>query len=137
MGWLSGTDSVHPSAAISTGEPQLRASFGCQIGLNHWTHLVQKAPKANRQELVHGLPSGNHLCSSPGSISGLPPRGGCLSVLPQPSSDSTAAGTTGGLCLPRAPYPLPDGPSVQLSPPPCVLVMGDLSPQGEGRPCQR
>lgn len=48
MGWLSGTDSVHPSAATSTGEPQLRASFGCQTGLNHWTQLVQKAPKAQQ-----------------------------------------------------------------------------------------
>lgn len=100
MGWLSGTDSVHRSAATSTGEPQLWASFGCQTGLNHRTHLVQKAPKANRQKLVRGLPSGSHLCSSPGSISGLPPGGGCFSVLPQPSSDSTAAGTTGGALSP-------------------------------------
>lgn len=102
MGWLSGTDSVHPSAATSTGEPQLWASFGCQTSLKHWTHLVQKSPKAKRQELVRGLPSGSsHLCPSPGSFSGLPPGGGCLSVLPQPSSDSTAVGTTGGLCLPQ------------------------------------
>lgn len=47
MGWLSGTDSVCSSAATSTAKPQQWASFGCQSGLNHWTHVVQKAPKAN------------------------------------------------------------------------------------------
>lgn len=131
-GELSGTDSVHPSAATGTAKPQPRASFGCQTGLNHWTHLVQKAPKANRQELVLRLPSGSsHLCPPPSSVSGLLPGGGCLSVLPQPSSDSTAAGTTGGLCLPPGTVSAPRWP--QCPAVPTALCAGDGGPVTAGR----
>lgn len=92
---------VLPPALLSPSYGQVLAA---KLVWNHWTHLVQKAPKANRQELVC------RLRSSPSSVSGLPPGGGCLSVLPPPSSDYTAAGTTESCVCLRAPAPLPDVP---------------------------
>lgn len=131
--------SVALTVYIPVLPPPLPSPAMGKFWLPNWpqplTYLVRKAPKHKRQELVCRLLSGSsHLCSSPSSVLGLPPRGGCLSVLPQPSSDSTGyrdhrrvvSATGHHLCSLVAP----------VSPTALCAGDGDLSLQGEGRRCQ-
>lgn len=138
-GWLGGTASISVPAmchcrARATGGFWLPNRPGTAAHLNHWTHLVRKAPEADRQEpaCLQPAAAGVH---HPAQFWGSNPEKSAFRFCPGPTPIPSQTGTAGGLRPPRgtgsAPRQLPVCPAVPTAP--CAGGAGPVAAQGEGR----